>query len=97
MAKIIIIGIGTKKIEDISLKGYKTLRSDKTKFLRTDRHPFAKYLKEENIQFNTFDKYFQERKTLEEVYETIIEKLKEIAKIKGEVYYYVPGSPYYGD
>ena len=97
MAKITIIGTGTKKIEDISLKGYKSLKEDKIKFLRTDRHPFTKYLEEENIQFETFDKYFQERKTLEEVYQSIIDKLIERAKTKGEVYYYVPGSPYYGE
>ncbi|HCX03453.1 MAG TPA: hypothetical protein DHM42_03125, partial [Clostridiales bacterium] len=97
MKKLNIIGVGTKKIDDISLKGFQTLKIDGYKYLRTDHHPFVNYLKEENIEFNTFDSYFEDKKNLEEVYKSIIDEIKDKVKSNKDVNYYVPGSPYYGD
>src|SRR6056297_2283842 len=97
MAKLTIVGTGTKKIEDISLNGYKTLKSNFFKFVRTDMHPFADYLIEEKIEFQTFDKYFENKENLEDVYESIIKEILKKIKIENNICYYVPGSPYYGD
>ncbi len=97
MAKLTIIGTGTKKIDDISFKGYRTLKDEVFRFVRTDRHPFVEYLLEKSIQFKTFDKHFEEKKNLDQVYESIIDEILEKIKIEDNIYYYVPGSPYYGD
>src|SRR6056297_2892048 len=97
MGKLTIIGTGTKKIDDMSLKGYKSLKSNFMKFVRTHRHPFVNYLREEKIKFETFDRYFEEKENLEEVYESIIKEILRKIKTEKSICYYVPGSPYYGD
>ncbi len=97
MPKLTIIGTGTKKINDISLEGFKTLEDNAFKYVRTDRHPFVEYLRDENIKFETFDKYFEEMKNLNQVYESIIDEILKKIRTKETIYYYVPGSPYYGD
>ncbi|MDW7667212.1 MAG: nucleoside triphosphate pyrophosphohydrolase [Bacillota bacterium] len=97
MLKLTIIGTGTKKVNDISLEGFKTLKDNAFKYVRTDRHPFVEYLREENIKFETFDKYFEEMKNLNQVYESIIDEILKKFRTENTIYYYVPGSPYYGD
>jgi tetrapyrrole methylase family protein/MazG family protein len=97
MKKLNIIGVGTKKIDDISLKGYRMIKNNGFKYLRTDRHPFIHYLEEEKIKFKTFDSYFEEKKNLNEVYKSIIEEIKNKLIDENTVNYFVPGSPYYGD
>ena len=97
MGKLKIIGVGTKKIDDIAFEGYKSTEQKNFKYLRTNHHPFSKYLKEKKIKFTTFDNYFVEGVKLEDVYEAIINKIKNKIEEVEEVVYYVPGSPYYGD
>jgi len=41
MGKLNIIGIGTKKINDISYEGYISIEKNNLKYLRTNHHPFS--------------------------------------------------------
>jgi len=97
MGKLNIIGIGTKKINDISYEGYISIEKNNLKYLRTNHHPFSEYLEEKGVEFETFDSYFIENTSLDDVYENIINTINNKIIEYEEVNYYVPGSPYYGD
>ncbi len=95
MGKMIIIGMGTGDKWDLSYRSYQLLNSDIPKFARTGQHPL--------IQKNTwnhlicFDDVFEENDSLEEVYETIYQRLLLEAKQEDQIIYLVPGSPKIGD
>lgn len=93
MNKIFIIGLGPGSEKHITLEGYKNLKSGRQTYLRTNKHPVVEFLKDENIKFETYDKYYEEEKLFSDVYQNITSDLLEKARKYGEINYCVPGHP----
>lgn len=60
--------------------------------MRTGRHPTAAWLKEQGINFSTFDVYYEEEKNFQEIYTRIASDVLKEGN-KAPVVYAVPGNP----
>lgn len=96
MNTIQIIGLGSGRQDELTLKAHKTLHENIPTFARTERHPVVKKLMEE-IEISCFDNIFEQYETFDEVYEKITESLLELVNVHGKINYCTAGSPYYGD
>ncbi|MDP3386921.1 MAG: nucleoside triphosphate pyrophosphohydrolase, partial [Eubacteriales bacterium] len=95
MYKLHIVGLGTGNLEDLTYKAYNLIKSEKPKYARTVRHPV---LTEHNLKnLKSFDEIFEREDNLEQVYQTIKERIDLALEEHGEIIYIVPGSPYIGD
>jgi len=71
---------------------WEALKSCPRIFLRTEKHPTAAWLKEQGIEFRTFDVYYEEGKNFQEVYAQIAATVLKEGDMAPLVYA-VPGSP----
>lgn len=92
MNKVYIIGLGPSDINNISIKSLMYMKKNIPIFLRTKDHPIVKDLKEENINFKTFDEYYLDTVSFDDVYEKIVGTLVKEVK-KNDIIYAVPGHP----
>ncbi|WP_156289996.1 bifunctional methyltransferase/pyrophosphohydrolase YabN [Oceanobacillus salinisoli] len=95
MGKIEIIGLGAGDINQLSLGLYKKLTGETTKiYTRTLDHPVITALMEEGINFQSFDKIYEQEDAFEAVYHRIVSALVEDAKKSTKkLIYTVPGHP----
>ncbi|WP_373233422.1 nucleoside triphosphate pyrophosphohydrolase [Cohnella sp.] len=96
-ALIKIVGLGSGDMNHLTIGTYKLLRNSGRIRLRTEYHPLVKWLREEGITFESFDRFYERTCTFDEVYEQIVEELlREAIKAAaaGErLIYAVPGHP----
>jgi tetrapyrrole methylase family protein / MazG family protein len=92
MYKITVAGLGAGELEQLPLGVYKQLKSDRRTFLRTENHPVVAELKAEGFGYQSFDSIYEKHDSFENVYNEIVEVLKEEAK-ESEILYAVPGHP----
>ncbi len=97
MNTIQIIGLGTGKTEDLTVKAYNALNENIPSYVRTERHPIIKEIKSKDIKIDSFDDYFEKYDSFEEIYEKIISKIVEFSEKYGRINYCTAGSPFYGD
>lgn len=93
MGKITIVGLGPGGSEHLTLAIYKEMKKHPNIFLRTEQHPVVAYLREENINFKTFDYAYDEMDSFDDVYAHITDKIIKEAQNR-DVLYAVPGHPY---
>ncbi len=93
---ITIIGLGVGNPKLLTLKAKEALESNKPLYLRTEHHPVARYLQENNRVFKSFDELYDTKKDFNEVYDAIVDTLLLQAE-KGPVLYGVPGNPFGSD
>lgn len=91
--KIEIVGLGAGDLKQMPLGIYERLLSSSPLFLRTNEHPAAKELAEKGVSFVTFDDVYEKSESFEETYETIVNKLLELAEKEKRIVYAVPGHP----
>jgi len=91
-AAITIAGLGPGAPGDITLTVWEALRSSPCTFLRTGKHPAVSRLVKEGIKFSTFDCFYEQSSSFEEVYAQIAEAVM-AAACPGPVLYAVPGHP----
>lgn len=87
--KITIVGLGAGDISQISFQAVEVLNQAKRVFLRTEKHPVLEKL---DLEYESFDSYYDEGEKFEEVYDRIAKKVVELAK-EGDLVYGVPGHP----
>ena len=87
-----IVGLGPGSVDSLTL-GVVDLIKDKRLFLRTDKHPTVKYLKEIEKEYTSYDEIYENKETFEQVYEEIKKEVVKNYKKYGEVVYAVPGNP----
>lgn len=92
MNRVVVVGLGPADEQYITAEANNLLQSGKPVFLRTQRHPAAQSVLRK-VQATTFDDVYDTAETIEDVYETIVERLVEAANSHKEVVYVVPGSP----
>lgn len=83
-----IIGLGLKN-GDVSLSGYKKIKSCDKVFIRSEKLAAGRFLKTEGIPFESFDELFEAYESFDEVYEKIAKTLEDQ---KGDVCYLTDGS-----
>lgn len=72
-ARIIIAGLGAGAPGDLTLGAWKALKSSPRILLRTGRHPVVEWLGREGIAFITFDSFYEQAHSFQEVYARIAE------------------------
>lgn len=87
-----IIGLGATDENGLTLEAVKAIHNGNKNFLRTKAHGAVKYFEDENIEFETFDYLYEEKKSFKEVYSTIVARLIEYSE-NGDINYFVPGNP----
>ncbi|MCK8827518.1 nucleoside triphosphate pyrophosphohydrolase [Natroniella acetigena] len=88
-----IIGLGAGDLKLLTLEAYQNLQEAELIYLRTEKHPAAQDLKQEGIEFNTFDHLYQQQDNFKGVYKQIAIKIIELTREDKQVVYAVPGHP----
>ena len=91
MIKIVGLGPGAK--EALTIGTVWELERCSNIFLRTEKHPTVEYLKEKNINFNTYDSIYETMESFDEVYLNIAKDLIKKHSELGDLVYAVPGHP----
>lgn len=92
MNTINIIGLGSSDIDSMPVGIFKRIKSSGNLFLRTKDHPVVSTLKEEGLNWKTFDDVYESSDTFEATYEEICRRLTESVQSE-DVDYAVPGHP----
>lgn len=87
-----IVGLGAGDEKQIPYGVILKLKEGLPLYLRTDQHPMISFLKREHIDYTSFDYIYEEKDSFEEVYEVIIQMMKEKSK-DNDIIYAVPGHP----
>lgn len=88
-----VIGLGPGGLDQLTLGNYRRMSAAKKVFARTAQHPCVQELIAEGICVESFDKFYAQGTSFEEVYERITEELREELQKNPEVFYAVPGHP----
>ncbi len=92
-ARITIVGLGPGNPGQIPLMVWEALKQGERILLRTGEHPVVPWLKQQGINFNTFDNLYEAGTDFQDVYRQIASGVLEQAG-RGSVVYAVPGSPF---
>lgn len=88
-----IVGLGPGAPEALTIGTIKALEKSENIFFRTEKHPTVDYLKETIKGFKTYDHFYEEGSSFDEVYENIAKDVVNQYKENGELIYAVPGHP----
>lgn len=88
-----IMGLGPGNPEAITIGTINELQKSKNIFFRTKIHPTVTYINEINISYETYDYFYEESKSFEEVYQSIARDLILKHEQLGDIVYAVPGHP----
>lgn len=90
---ITILGLGPGSKDYLTISAIDKMKSADILYLRTEKHPVVEYIKDLGVKIESFDYVYEEKDSFDEVYQTIVEKLMDLAKEKSIVYA-VPGNPF---
>ncbi|MGD8192533.1 nucleoside triphosphate pyrophosphohydrolase [Brevibacillus ginsengisoli] len=92
-ATIHVLGLGAGDLDQLPIGIYRQMQQAKAIYLRTAEHPVVHQLKEEGLQFQSFDDVYEKHETFDAVYSSIAGELLYEANKHGEIIYAVPGHP----
>lgn len=92
MKKITVIGLGAGSFDLLTLKTWDIIQNAKTLLLRTAIHPTVDELKKRQIQFFSYDDFYEHAENFDELYKKIVQDILRRAE-GNEIVYAVPGSP----
>ena len=87
-----VIGLGAADFDQMQMGVYKKIKQAKKLYVRTVDHPVLHDLREEGVEFSSFDHIYEKHATFEPVYAEIAESLIEAAQHE-DIMYAVPGHP----
>ena len=87
-----VIGLGAADFDQMQMGVYKKIKQAKKLYVRTVDHPVLHDLREEGVEFSSFDHVYEKHATFEPVYAEIAESLIEAAQHE-DIMYAVPGHP----
>ncbi|MEA4961285.1 MAG: nucleoside triphosphate pyrophosphohydrolase [Lutispora sp.] len=87
------MGLGPGDYESLTLKAENIIKNAEILILRTEKHPLVDKISGMGIKFSTCDDIYDSADTFEEVYETICNRVINIALEGNNVVYAVPGHP----
>ncbi|MCT8977489.1 nucleoside triphosphate pyrophosphohydrolase [Clostridium sp. CX1] len=88
-----IVGLGPGDKDALTIGTVEALRNSSRVYLRTEKHPTVEYLKNNNIEFQSYDYLYDKSESFEEVYNSIAEDLISAHEEFGNIVYAVPGHP----
>lgn len=88
-----IVGLGPGALEALTIGSVQLIKQSPNVFLRTEKHPTVKFLKDEGIKFSTYDNKYEQSENFDEVYNSIAEDLLKQYEKFGDIVYVVPGHP----
>lgn len=88
MINIVVLGSGN--IEDLTIGAYKALKESKVVLFRTIDHPIFKSLKGEIEVEKSYDKFYKDVESSDDIYKKIAEDIVEIHRTVKDVVYAVP-------
>jgi tetrapyrrole methylase family protein/MazG family protein len=91
-ATITIAGLGAGSPGQITREVLETLKASKRNYFRTGRHPAAEWLRQNGVDYVTFDHYYDSAADFKEVYLRIAETLLS-ESLNAPLVYAVPGHP----
>lgn len=91
MIKIMGLGPGAK--DAITLGALETIKNSPIVYIRTEKHPTVEYLKNLNIEFSTYDSFYETGNNFDQVYDSIAKDIIKNYEEKGDLVYAVPGHP----
>lgn len=89
MPRIVVVGLGPGDPGLVTARTLDVIASIETRFVRTSRHPSAHLA----VGATSFDHFYEQASSFEDVYESIAAELLAAARTHGEILYAVPGSP----
>lgn len=90
--QITVIGLGAADFDQMQMGVYKKIKAAKKLFVRTDDHPVLQDLREQGIEFTSFDEVYVKHGSFGPVYEEIAQRLI-VAVADEDIMYAVPGHP----
>jgi tetrapyrrole methylase family protein / MazG family protein len=90
MARVVVVGLGPAGPDLVTEKARQVLTESGEVWLRTKHHPAASIVP----NASSFDDVYDTADRFEDVYQTIVNRLVDMATTRGEVVYAVPGSPW---
>jgi len=93
MKKINIIGLGSGKIDSLTLGAVEKIQKGHKNILRTIYHPTIEYFYDKKIPFKSMDYIYESELSFEKVYEKIVDILFNELEFDDEINYIVPGHP----
>lgn len=91
---ITIVGLGSGDADQLTLGVWRTMCQAKHLYVRTEQHPAIAAMKQEGLQWTSFDALYQQADSFAEVYDQIVERLIGLAlRDRLELVYAVPGHP----
>lgn len=91
-SRVLIAGLGPGAVEAVPAGLVRELGRVDRVYVRTARHPVIPWLSSQGIRFESFDRYYEEQETFEEVYRRITDTVIREAG-HAVVAYLVPGHP----
>lgn len=88
-----IIGLGPGDPKALTIGALDELKKNKNIYFRTEKHPTVDFLKEQGVEFKTYDHAYEMFDSFDKVYEYIAEDIIEKLKSEEEMIYGVPGHP----
>lgn len=91
--KITIVGLGFGNEDSLSIGTWKILQSGDPIYLRTQNHPITPWMRQQGIEFASFDHVYEKHDQFEPVYREIADELLRLADEHDQIIYAVPGHP----
>lgn len=88
-----ILGLGPGDKDSLTLGAIETLKTYKNIFLRTEKHPTVDYIRSLNINFKTYDNFYEQYDSFDDVYASIAKDLVSNHEKFENIVYAVPGHP----
>lgn len=88
-----ILGLGPGDKNSLTLGTIEALRSYENIFFRTEKHPTVDYIRSLNINFKTYDSFYEAYDSFDDVYSAIAKDIVTKHKELQNVVYAVPGHP----
>ncbi|MGL5634211.1 MAG: nucleoside triphosphate pyrophosphohydrolase [Sarcina sp.] len=89
-----IVGLGSKGIDELTVKAYKTIKTTKKLILRTKECYIAKELEKEGIEFESYDENYNTASLFSELYDFIANDVINKEREYKDIVFAVPGHPF---
>ena len=93
MAGLTVVGLGPGGADLVLPAARQALEAARRRFVRTARHPAVEELRAEGVEFEAFDRIYEQASDLDAVYPAIVAELLAATEAGDGVVYAVPGSP----
>ncbi|MFL0195145.1 nucleoside triphosphate pyrophosphohydrolase [Clostridium sp. WILCCON 0269] len=88
-----IVGLGPGSVDSLTIGTIDILKNTDKIYLRTEKHPTVNYLKQLDINFETYDYIYDKEEKFEDVYNCIAQDLVCKERKFKQIVYAVPGHP----